>query len=205
MRFPVGVIRRLREPAQLPPVDEGFDDVLLDVQIVVVDRREGATQDRQVVDALPDAVVGDVVGRRLGARDQVIAHVLLDEAIAIMAADDRVREVHVLDFGLQLAAIELADLAAKDRGDLVGLADASIGIDEPLAEPVESGAAMEDEIVAELGLGEEESMLATGLLPLCCAKEWCKPGKPLLAAGDEVARHQLVGKLLQAFGFGASA
>jgi hypothetical protein len=36
---------------------------LLHVQIVVVDRREGAAQCRQVFDGLPDAVVGDIVGR----------------------------------------------------------------------------------------------------------------------------------------------
>jgi len=70
----------------------------------------------------------------------VIAHVLLDEAVAIMAADDRVGEVHVLDLGLQLAVVQLGDLVAEDRGDLVWLADGPIGVEEPFAELVERGA-----------------------------------------------------------------
>ena len=139
--------RRLRQLSQLPSIKERFDDVLLDVQVIVVDCREGAAQGRQIIDSLPDAVVGDVVGCRLGAQDEVIAHVLLDEAVAIMAADHRVGEVHVFDLCLQLAVMELADLAAEDRRDLVGLADGAIGVEEPLAEPVECGATMEDEIV----------------------------------------------------------
>ena len=82
----------------------------------------------------------------------MIAHVLFDEAVAVVAADDRIGQKQVLDFGLQLVAIELADLAAEDGGDLVRLADGAIGVEEPLAEPVERGAAIEDEVVAELGL-----------------------------------------------------
>ena len=38
----------------------------------------------------------------------MIAHVLFDEAVAVVAADDRIGQMQVLDFGLQLAAIELA-------------------------------------------------------------------------------------------------
>jgi len=69
----------------------------------------------------------------------------------------------VFDHGLQLAVMELADLAAEDRRDLVRLADGAIGVEEPLAEPVECGAAMKDEIIAELGLGKEQPMMAAGL------------------------------------------
>jgi hypothetical protein len=81
-----------------------------------------------------------------------------------MAADHRVRQVHVLDLGLKLAVIALGDLAAEDGGDLVRLADGAIGVEKPLAELVERGAAMEHEIVAELGLGKEQPMSAAGLI-----------------------------------------
>ena len=114
--------------------------------------------------------------------------VLLDEAVAIMAADHRGGEAHVFDLGLQLAAMELADLAAEDRRDLVRLADGAIGVEEPRAEPVERGAAMEDEIVAELGLGKEQPMMAAGVFSFCRGKERREAGEPLLAADDEVAR-----------------
>ena len=94
----------------------------------------------------------------------------------------------MFDLCLQLAVMELADLAAEDRRDLVGLADGAIGVEEPLAEPVECGATMEDEIVAELGLGEEQPMMAAGVFPFCCGKERREASEPLLAADDEVAR-----------------
>lgn len=56
----------------------------------------------------------------------MIANVLLDEAVAVVAANHRVGQVHVFDLGLQLASIMLADPAAEDHGDLVGLPDAAI-------------------------------------------------------------------------------
>ncbi len=63
----------------------------------------------------------------LGAQHEVIANILLDEAIAVVAADHRVGQVHVFDLGLQLAAIMLADPAAEDRCDLMRLSDRAIG------------------------------------------------------------------------------
>src|SRR3974377_2239763 len=44
----------LRQHSQLAAVDEGFYDILLDVQIVVVDRREGAAPGGQVFDGFLD-------------------------------------------------------------------------------------------------------------------------------------------------------
>jgi hypothetical protein len=109
----------------------------------------------RVLDSLVHPVVGDVVGGRLGAQDQVIANILLDEAVAVMAANDRVGQVHVFDLGLQLAAVLPGDLAAEDDGDLVGLADRAVGVEQPLAQLVKRGAPMKDQIVAEFDLREE--------------------------------------------------
>ena len=97
--------RRLSQVSQLPAVNEGFQDVLLNVEVVVVDGRERGAQRRKVVDCFADPVVGDVIGRRFGAQDEMVAHMLFDEAVAVMAADHRVRQVHVLDLGLELAVI----------------------------------------------------------------------------------------------------
>jgi hypothetical protein len=101
----------------------------------------------------------DVVARRFGPKDEVIANVLLDEAIAVVTADHRIGQVHVFDLGLQLAAMMFADPATEDHGDLVGLADRSIGIEQPLL--VQRRAAMEDEVVAELDLRLPSSPLAS--------------------------------------------
>ena len=89
------------------------------------------------MDGFIDAVIVDVVARCLCPEDEMIADVLLDEAVAIVAANHRVGQVHVLDLGLQLATIVLADLATEDHGDLVGVADRSIGIEQPLPKLVQ--------------------------------------------------------------------
>ena len=43
----------------------------------------------------------------------MVTHVLLDEAIAIVTADNWVGQVHVFDLGLQLAAVLFRDLATS--------------------------------------------------------------------------------------------
>ena len=101
----------------------------------------------------------------------MIANVLLDEAIAVVAADHRVGQVHVFDLGLQLSAMVPADLAAEDHCDFVGLSDCSIGVEQSFTEIVQRRPAMEDEVVAELDLGEEQPVLAAGVVPLFCGKE----------------------------------
>ena len=72
------------------------------------------------------------VGGRLGPQDQVVTHVLLDEAIAVVTADDRVGQIHVFDLGLQLATILFGDFATEDDGDLVRLTDRAVGVEQPL-------------------------------------------------------------------------
>ena len=48
--------------------------------------------------------------------------------MAIVAANDGVGEIEVLQHGLQLSAILLGDLTTKDDGDLVGLTDGAVSI-----------------------------------------------------------------------------
>jgi hypothetical protein len=104
----------------------------------------------------------------------VIANVLLDEAVAIVAANHRVGQVHVLDLGLQLAPILLADLATEDHSDLVRLPDCSIGIEQAAAEIIQCRTTTKDEVVAVLDLREEQPVLAAGMLSLSCGKEGCE-------------------------------
>ena len=51
-----------------------------------------------LIDSLVYTVVGDVVTGRLGMEDDVVAHVLLDEAIAIVTADNWVGQVQIADY-----------------------------------------------------------------------------------------------------------
>lgn len=51
----------------------------------------------EMLDGFFDAMVGHIVGRRLGAQDEMVADVLLNEAIAVVAADDRVGQLDIFD------------------------------------------------------------------------------------------------------------
>jgi hypothetical protein len=44
---------------------------------------------------------------------------------------------------LEFAPVKLGPLASENRRDLVGLADGTIGIEQPLAQTVQGGAAAE--------------------------------------------------------------
>jgi hypothetical protein len=71
---------RFCQLTQLSSVNKGFQDVLLDGEIVVADGRQLVSELGQVVDRLLDPIVGDVVGRCFGAQAQVIADILLEKA-----------------------------------------------------------------------------------------------------------------------------
>jgi len=90
----------------------------------------------------------------------VIADILLEEAVSIMTTNHRIRKIQILDDGLKLSLVVLCDLATEDRGDLVGLADRAVGIQQSLPELIQCGPAVKNEVVAILHLGEEEPVLA---------------------------------------------
>jgi len=53
---------------------------------------------------------------------------------------------------LQLSLIELGDLSAEDGGDLAGLADRAIGIQESLVQLIQCSAPVKDQVVTILHL-----------------------------------------------------
>ena len=126
----------------------------------------------------------DVVARRLRSKDEVIANVLLDEAVAVVAADYWIGQIHIFNLGLQLARMMFADPATENYADFVGLSDRSIGVEQPLAEIVQRRAAMKDGVVAELDLREEQPMLAARFRSLLCREERRQPRQPFLAAAQ---------------------
>src|SRR5215813_1054626 len=112
----------------------------------------------KMIDGLGYPVVSDVVVGRFSAEHEMITDVLLDKPVAVVAADDRVREVQVLDHRLQLAAVALGDTSTEDHGDLIRLTDGPVGIQQPLAQIIESRPPMEDQVVAVLDLGKEQTV-----------------------------------------------
>jgi hypothetical protein len=114
---------------------------------------------RDVFDGLFDPIVGHVIGSRFGAQAQVIPDILFEEALCVVGANDRVRKIEVFDHGLKLSLVVLGDLTTEDRGDLVRLADGAVGIQQSLAQLIQCGAPLKDQVVAVLHLREKEPML----------------------------------------------
>src|ERR1700745_4352450 len=98
-----------------------------------------------------------------------------------MAADDRVGQMHVFDLGLQLAPVLLGDFAAEYDRDLVRLAGRAIGVEQALAQLVERGSPMKDQVVAEFALREEQPMLTARLPALSFVEERGEASQPFLA------------------------
>src|SRR5260370_24985036 len=84
----VGKNGGLAQSSQLATIDEGFQNVLLDIQVVVHNGGKLLAEVWEVVDGFFHRVVGHVVGGGLGTEQEMIANVLFDEAGAVVAADD---------------------------------------------------------------------------------------------------------------------
>ena len=102
----------------------------------------------------------------------MIADILLEKAVAVVATDHWVRKVKILNDGLKLSLIVLGDLAAEDRGNLFGLADRSVGIQQSLAKLIQGGPPVKDQVVAIFHLGEEKPVLAAGFFAFAFFEEW---------------------------------
>ena len=162
--FAIRQNRGFGQLAQLPAINESLQNVLLDVVIVVDDRRQILAQLREILDGFFAPIVVYIVGRRFGSQQYVIADILLDEAVTVVTADNGVGQVHVLNDGLELSAVLFGDSPTEDHGDLVGLADAPIGIQKPFAHPIQCCTSAEDEIVTLLHLSKKQSMLTACVL-----------------------------------------
>src|SRR5262245_19707584 len=83
---------------------------------------------------------------------------------------------------------------------LWGLTDGAVGIQQRLAELVQRGATMEDQVVAVLHLSEKQAVLAPRLSALLVGEERREGRQPLVGTGQQVSAGQGVGQLLQALG-----
>jgi hypothetical protein len=128
--FTAGEHGGLGEVMELTSVNKAFQDILLNIKIVVANGREPVTELGEVFDGLFDPIGGHVISSRLGAQAKVIADVLFEGAVCVVSANDGVGQIEVFDDGLKPSLVELGDLAAEDGGDLAGLADGAVGIQE---------------------------------------------------------------------------
>jgi hypothetical protein len=125
--FTAGEHGGLGQVMELTSVNKAFQDILLNIKIVVANGREPVTELGEVFDGLFDPIGGHVISSRLGAQAEVITDVLFEGAVCVVSANDGVGQIEVFDDGLKLSLVELGDLVAEDGGDLAGLADGAVG------------------------------------------------------------------------------
>src|SRR6266851_4185406 len=98
----------------------------------------------------------------------------------------------------------LGELSAKDHGDLVGLTDGAVGVQESLPQGIEGSSAMENEIIAILDLSKEEAMLTASLSAFLFRKEGSEAVQPLAAADEQIVCGQRIGEFLKSLGVTAT-
>jgi hypothetical protein len=130
------------------------------------------------------AVIVHVIRRRFGPEHAIIADVLFDEAILVMAAHHWIGKVDIFDNGLKLATVLLRDLAAEDDRELIRLSDGAIGIQQSIADAIQRRPAREDEIVAIFNLSKKQLVLNTPLLSFSWCEERRQASQPLVTDSD---------------------
>ena len=86
------------------------------------------------------------------------------------------RKIDIFDDGLKLSLVVLGDLSAEDGGDLAGLADRAIGIQESLVQLIQFCAPVKDQVVTILDLGEKEPVLTAATFAFTFFEEGSQAG-----------------------------
>jgi hypothetical protein len=118
--FTAGKDGGLCQVMELSSVNEAFEDILLDVKIVVANGREPVAELGEVFDGLFDPIGGDVIGSWLGAQAEVIADVLFEGAVCVVSANNGAGQIEIFDDGLKLSLVILGDPATEDVVILLG-------------------------------------------------------------------------------------
>jgi len=63
----------------------------------------------------------------------MVPNILFDEPVLVMAAHHGVGQMEVFNHRLQFAGVALGDVATKNHGELIGLADGSVRIQQAVA------------------------------------------------------------------------
>ena len=112
----------------------------------------------------------------------MIADILFEKSLSIMATDHWVRKIKIFNHGLQLSFVVFSDLATEDHGDFFRLADGAVGIQQSLAELIQCRPPVKDQVVAIFDLGEKEPVLTARFLTFAFFEEWSQTGQPFLPA-----------------------
>lgn len=131
IRFRDEVMVGLTEANELPAIDEGLQDILLDVQVSFGDLTKSFAGLWEVFDRFADAEIGEMIGSGLGAQQQVVTNVLFDGVLLVIGPNDRVAQMHILDGGLQGIAVAFGDVATENQTHFIGLPEGAVGVEQP--------------------------------------------------------------------------
>src|SRR6478736_2329852 len=112
----------------------------------------------------------------------MIADILFEKSLSIMATNHWVRKINVFNDGLQLSFVVFSNLATEDHRYFFGLADGAVGIQQSLGELIQSRPPVKDQVVTIFDLGKEEPVLTAGFLTFAFFEEWSETGQPFLPA-----------------------
>ena len=96
--------------------------------------------------------------------------------MCVVSTNDGIGQIEVFNDGLKLYLVVLCDLAAENGGDLAGLADGAVGIQQSLVEAIECGAPMKDQVVTIFDLGEKEPVLTAASFAFAFFEERSQAG-----------------------------
>ena len=149
---------------------------MLNIKIIVANGREPVTELGEVFDGLFDPIGGHIISSRFGAQAEVIADVLFEGTVCVVSTNDGVGQIEVFNDGLKLSLVVLGDLATENGGDLAGLADGAVGVQQSLVQLIQCGAPVKDQLVTIFDLGEKEPVLTAASFAFAFLEEGSQAG-----------------------------
>ena len=108
----------------------------------------------EMVQAIPEAEVGEVVGDQLVAQKGGELFVLLQEGVLEVGTEDMMAVFDAVDDRGELAVHPAVHAGAEDRGDLIGRQPPQAEFAATFEQLVDREVALEDEVAAILDLGD---------------------------------------------------
>ena len=135
-------------------VDVDVEPLGLETSEAVGDGFEGLTDRIEMVQALFETEVGEVVGAEFVAQERRELLILFQDGVFEVGAKDMMAMLDLIDDGGQLAAHPAVKTGSEDRGNLVGGEPPQAEFAAALEQLVDGEVALENEVAAVLDLGD---------------------------------------------------
>src|SRR6201981_1636118 len=188
---------RKSEALQQRKVDMDIEPLRLEAGKAIGDGLETLADGIEMVQALPETEIGEVVGDQLVAQEGGELFVLLEEGVFEVGAEDMMAMLDAIDDGGQLAAHPAVQASAEDLGDLVAGQPPQAEFAAAFEEFVDGKVALEDEVAAILNLGDRVKAREIELLALLGGELRSQDQGPVVELLADDLRAEFVGGGLQ--------